>query len=122
GPANPAGWVVPTAWGKARAGLRRAATARDKLVVLANTPPPQPTADDRLALIFACCHPALPEPSQVALTLNAVAGLTAEAIAAGFLVPVPTMAQRLVRAKRQLRRHGVRFDPPSADDYPRRLP
>ncbi|HEY8451915.1 MAG TPA: DUF6596 domain-containing protein [Natronosporangium sp.] len=121
-PDNPAGWLVTTAWRKALDGLRREATARDKLVVLANTPPPQPTADDRLTLIFACCHPALPEPSQVALTLNAVAGLTAEAIAAGFLVPVATMAQRLVRAKRQLRRHGVRFDPPSPEEYPRRLP
>jgi RNA polymerase sigma-70 factor (ECF subfamily) len=119
-PDNPAGWLVTAAWRRAVDTLRREATGREKLAVLANTPPPEPTADDRLALMFACCHPQLPEPSQVALTLNAVAGLTAEQIAAGFLIPVPTMAQRLVRAKRQLR--GVRFEPPAADELPQRLP
>jgi RNA polymerase sigma-70 factor (ECF subfamily) len=121
-PDNPAGWLVTAAWRRALDQLRREAAGRDKLVLLASSPPPEPTGDDRLGLIFACCHPELPEPSQVALTLHAVAGLTAEQVAAGFLVPTATMAQRLVRAKRQLRERGVRFDRPGPRDLPGRLP
>jgi RNA polymerase sigma-70 factor (ECF subfamily) len=121
-PDNPAGWLVTTAWRRALDHLRRDAAGRDKLAVLANTPPPEPTADDRLALIFACCHPELPRPTQVALTLHAVSGLSAEEIATAFLVPPATMAQRLVRAKRQLRDRGVRVELPAAEDYPSRLP
>ena len=120
-PDNPAGWLVTTAWRKAIDRLRREAAGRDKLVVLAGSPAPKPTGDDRLALIFACCHPDLPEPAQVALTLHAVAGLTAEQVAAGFLVPTATMAQRLVRAKRQLRERRVSFEPPDPPEYPHRL-
>ncbi|GIE98961.1 RNA polymerase sigma factor [Paractinoplanes rishiriensis] len=120
-PGNPAGWLVTTAWRKALDRIRREATGREKLAVLAATPPEDPTGDDRLALLFACCHPALPEPAQMALTLNAVAGLPAEAIAAAFLLPPATMAQRLVRAKRQLRERGVRFEEPPPEEYPARL-
>lgn len=122
-PDNPAGWLVTTAWRKAVDGLRREAAGREKLARLAHQPPPpEPTGDDRLALVFACCHPDLPEPAQVALTLHAVAGLTAEQIAAGFVVPTGAMAQRLVRAKRQLRDRNVRVDLPEPEEYPTRLP
>jgi RNA polymerase sigma factor (sigma-70 family) len=121
-PGNPAGWLVTVGWRKALDRLRREATDRDKVALLAAEPAPQPLSDDRLALILACCHPQLPSASQVALTLHAVSGLTTEEIAAAFLVPVPTMAQRLVRAKRQLRERAVRFDLPPPDEYRTRLP
>jgi RNA polymerase sigma-70 factor (ECF subfamily) len=121
-PQSPTGWLVTTAWRKALDRLRHEATGREKLVTLANTPPAEPTGDDRLALVFACCHPDLPEHSQVALTLHAVSGLSAEQIGAAFLLPTATMAQRLVRAKRQLRERGVRFDLPPAEEYGQRLP
>jgi RNA polymerase sigma-70 factor (ECF subfamily) len=121
-PENPAGWLVTTGWRKALDRLRRDQTGREKLALLAQEPVPQTTADDRLALVFGCCHPSLPSPSQVALTLHAVSGLSTEEVAAAFLVPVPTMAQRLVRAKRQLRESGVRFDLPPPEEYSERLP
>jgi RNA polymerase sigma-70 factor (ECF subfamily) len=121
-PDNPAGWLVTAAWRKAVDQLRREAAGRDKLALLANSPLPEPTGDDRLALIFACCHPEVPEPCQVALTLHAVVGLTAEQIAAAYLVPAATMGQRLVRAKRQVRERGVRFCVPEPHELPERLP
>jgi len=120
-PEHPAGWLVTTAWRRAIDTLRRDATGREKLAQLAAEPEPSPTDDDRLALLFACCHPDLPVPYQIALTLYAVSGLSTQEVAAAFLVPTATMAQRLVRAKRQLREHGVRFDQPPAEEYPERL-
>ncbi len=121
-PANPAGWLVTTAWRKAVDRARRDATGQEKLARVAAQPAPEPTDDDRLALIFACCHPALPQPAQVALTLHAASGLATEEIAAAFLMPTTTMAQRLVRAKRRLRDTGVRFEPPESAEYDERLP
>ncbi|BBH63950.1 RNA polymerase subunit sigma-24 [Actinoplanes sp. OR16] len=125
-PGNPPGWLVTTAWRKALDRLRREATGRQKAAELAvlegDSPPPAPTGDDRLAMIFACCHPALPESSRIALTLHAASGLTAEAVAAAFLLPRATAAQRLVRARRHLRDQGVRVEVPSPEEYPDRLP
>jgi len=120
-PDNPAGWLVTTAWRRALDGLRRDATGRDKLATLAAVPV-EPTDQDRLALIFGCCHPALPVSAQVPLTLRAVCGLSTAEIAAAYLVPEATIAQRLVRARRVLAERAVPFDLPDPDDYPTRLP
>ena len=121
-PPQPAGWLVTTAWRRAIDRLRRESAGQDRWAAVAAERTPEPTDDDRLALIFACCHPTLPRPAQVALTLHAASGLSTEEIAAAFLVPVPTMAQRLVRAKRRLREEGVRFAVPEPREYADRLP
>jgi predicted RNA polymerase sigma factor len=118
-PAQPAGWLVTTAWRKAVDQLRREEVGRSKQAYA--VPIGNPDSDDLLALIFGCCHPDLGEAAQIALTLRAVCGLTTEEIAAAFLVPVPTMAQRLVRANRLIREREVPFSIPSPDEYPRRL-
>jgi len=92
-PQSPTGWLVTTGWRKALDRLRREVVGRDKVAAAGAEPPPEPGVDDRLAMIFACCHPDLAEPARVALTLYAASGLSTVEIAAAFLVPMPTMAQ-----------------------------
>ena len=99
----------------------RSEGARRRREELAATLEPQGAeavdADDTLLLLFLCCHPALSPTSAIALTLRAVGGLTTREIAAAFLVPEATMAQRISRAKRSIEEAGGRFQPPSGDDW-----
>jgi RNA polymerase sigma factor (sigma-70 family) len=132
-PPNPGGWLTTTAWRKAIDRQRRARAGQEKLALLAvtqdraGTGPPiaEPGADsdddDLLSLVFACCHPALPADSQVALTLRTVCGLTTAEIAAAFLVSEQAMGQRLSRARRSLRQAGVPVRIPEPDQLPDRL-
>src|SRR5690349_18133682 len=100
-PDRPGAWLMTTARRRAIDILRRDRRHAEKLALLERStmPADTPEADDRLRLIFTCCHPALALEGQVALTLRAVAGFTTAEIAAAFLVAEPTMAQRIVRAK-----------------------
>ncbi|HTU77119.1 MAG TPA: sigma-70 family RNA polymerase sigma factor, partial [Trebonia sp.] len=148
-PPNPGGWLATTARRKALDRLRRDKAGAEKLVLLAATngaPAADAAADaanrpgdtedvgiggpggaDRqaddelLSLVFACCDPALPEQAQIALTLRAICGLTSDQIASAFLVSEPTMAQRLLRARKALKQANVKVQVPDPDDLGDRL-
>ena len=123
-PANPRGWLLTVATRRLTDGWRsESARRRREVTVAAAEPPPAgpaPAGDDTLTLLLLCCHPALSAPSQLALTLRAVGGLTTAEIAAAFLVPEATMAQRISRAKQSIRRAGAGFAMPPAAELPAR--
>ena len=133
-PDRPGAWLVTTARRRAIDRLRRGRRAEAKADALAyeaalaaddeipDVTDPETIADDRLRLVFTCCHPGLPADSRVALTLKLVGGLSTGEIARAFLVPEPTIAQRLVRAKRTIRDRALPYEVPEGVELSERLP
>ncbi|HEY0534105.1 MAG TPA: sigma-70 family RNA polymerase sigma factor [Actinoplanes sp.] len=121
-PGNPRGWLYSVATRRLIDEFRSDSARRRREAEAATEEPGDvPDTDDTLTLLFLCAHPSLSPPSQLALTLRAVGGLTTAEIAAAFLVPEATMAQRISRAKQTIRRSGLGFEPPPTEDRAERL-